>query len=116
MGNEERESTTEVGLRILTAMKKVATRLDGSRPVTVAPPPLGVGLGQGGLTVSDVMGYNYADPQIEAYHKTNPKIPVLGTENVDGACCCRSRFHSSPPKKNSRFLMIGPPTPYPKSL
>jgi beta-galactosidase len=82
MGNEERESTTEIGLHILTAMKKVATRLDGSRPVTVAPPPLGVGLGQGGLTVCDVMGYNYADPQVEQYHKAHPKIPVIGTENV----------------------------------
>ncbi len=82
MGNEERESTTEIGLHILTAMKAVSTRLDGSRPVTVAPPPLGFGLGKGGLTVCDVMGYNYADPQIEAYHKANPKIPVIGTENV----------------------------------
>jgi beta-galactosidase len=82
MGNEERESTTDIGLHILTAMKGVATRLDGSRPVTVAPPPLGFGLGKGGLTVCDVMGYNYADPQVEEYHKANPKIPVIGTENV----------------------------------
>ncbi len=82
MGNEERESTTDIGLHILTAMKAVATRLDGSRPVTVAPPPLGFGLGKGGLTVCDVMGYNYADPQVEEYHKTHPRIPVIGTENV----------------------------------
>ena len=82
MGNEEHEATTETGLRILTSMKKVATEQDGSRPVTVAPPPLGFDLGHGGLVVSDVMGYNYADPQIEAYHKANPKIPVMGTENV----------------------------------
>jgi len=82
MGNEERESTTEFGLHILTAMKRVATEHDGSRPVTVAPPPLGMGLGKGGLTVSDVMGYNYADPPAEAYHKQNPKIPMMGTENV----------------------------------
>jgi hypothetical protein len=32
--------------------------------------------------VSDVMAYNYADPQIEAFHTANPKIPVMGTENV----------------------------------
>jgi beta-galactosidase len=82
MGNEERESQTEVGVHILTEMKKVATRFDGSRPVTVAPPPLGQGLGQGGLALSDVMGYNYADPQIEAYHKVHPTIPAMGTENV----------------------------------
>ena len=82
MGNEERESTTETGLHILSTMKLSATRLDGTRPVTVAPPPLGLSLGQGGLNVSDVVGYNYADPQIEAYHKAHPMIPVLGTENV----------------------------------
>lgn len=82
MGNEERESTTETGLHILSTMKRSATKLDGSRPVTVAPPPLGLSLGQGGLNVSDVVGYNYADPQIEAYHHAHPLIPVLGTENV----------------------------------
>jgi beta-galactosidase len=82
MGNEEHEATTETGLRILTGMKRVATEEDGSRPVTVAPPPLGFDLGHGGLVVSDVAGYNYADPQIEAFHKANPKIPVMGTENV----------------------------------
>jgi len=82
MGNEERESTTETGLHILSTMKRSAAKLDGSRPVTVAPPPLGLSLGQGGLNVSDVVGYNYADPQIDAYHNAHPKIPVMGTENV----------------------------------
>ena len=28
------------------------------------------------------MGYNYADPQAEAWHKNNPKIAIIGTENV----------------------------------
>ena len=82
MGNEEGESITARGRMILTAMKRVAAKQDGSRPVTVAPPPLGRGLGQGGLTVSDVMGYNYADPPAEEFHKKNPKIPMMGTENV----------------------------------
>lgn len=82
MGNEEREATTETGLHILSTMKRSATKLDGSRPATVAPPPLGMGLGQGGLMVSDVIGYNYADPQIEAFHKTHPTLPCMGTENV----------------------------------
>ena len=39
-------------------------------------------MGKGGLAVCDVMGYNYADPQAEAYHKANPTVPILGTENV----------------------------------
>ena len=82
MGNEEMVSTTDVGLRILTAMKRLARKLDGSRPVTIPPPPMGDFMGKGGLSVSDVMGYNYADPVAEAYHKANPGVPVLGTENV----------------------------------
>ena len=97
MGNEEHESTTETGLHILTAMKKIATRQDGSRPVTVAPPPLGFDLGHGGLVVSDVAGYNYADPPIEAFHKANPKIPVMGTENVS-AVATRGVYVTDPAK------------------
>lgn len=81
MANEERESGTGFGLRILTAMKRVATEQDGSRPVTIAPFPFG-GLGQGGNAVCDVMGYNYADPAAEEYHKANPGTPVIGTETV----------------------------------
>ena len=82
MANEERESATEIGLHILTALKRIATKHDGSRLVTAAPPPFGVGMGKGGLAVCDVMGYNYADPQIEIYHRANPGKPVMGTENV----------------------------------
>jgi beta-galactosidase len=81
MGNEEMVSSTETGLNILTTMKQAARKHDDSRPVTIAPPPFG-GLGEGGLVVCDVMGYNYADPQAEAYHQANPTMPVIGTENV----------------------------------
>ena len=97
MGNEERESTTETGLHILSTMKLSATKLDGSRPVTVAPPPLGMTLGQGGLNVSDVVGYNYADPQIEAFHKAHPTLPCMGTENVS-AVATRGAYAIDPAK------------------
>jgi beta-galactosidase len=82
MGNEEGISATETGLKLLTSMKRVGVRHDGSRPITIAPPPMGNYMGKGGLAVCDVMGYNYADPQSEEYHKANPKVPVVGTENV----------------------------------
>jgi len=36
----------------------------------------------GGLVECDVMGYNYMDPQAEAYHKAHPDKPVIGTETV----------------------------------
>ena len=64
MGNEEGQANTEKGVRILTAMKAVATKHDGSRPVSIAPTGA---IGTGGLAVCDVMGYNYMDPQAEKY-------------------------------------------------
>jgi beta-galactosidase len=79
MGNEEGQANTEKGLRILTAMKAVATEEDGSRPVSIAPIRA---IGVGGLAVCDVMGYNYMDPEAEAYHKAHPERPVIGTETV----------------------------------
>ena len=79
MGNEEGQANTEKGLHILTAMKKVASVYDGSRPVSIAPIRA---IGVGGLVVCDVMGYNYMDPGAEAYHKAHPNIPVVGTETV----------------------------------
>ncbi len=82
MGNEEGIAPTEIGYRLLSSMKEAGLKQDDSRLFTIAPPPLGRGMGEGGLKVCDVMGYNYADPQAEAYHKAHPTIPVMGTENV----------------------------------
>jgi beta-galactosidase len=79
MGNEEGAANTARGALILTAMKEVATRLDGTRPVSIAPTGA---IGAGGLAVSDVIGYNYADPQAENYHRAHPGKPVIGTETV----------------------------------
>jgi beta-galactosidase len=79
MGNEEGVANTKRGVSILTAMKKVASIEDGSRPVSCAPTGA---IGRGGLTVCDVKGYNYMDPQAAAYHKTHPNDPVMGTETV----------------------------------
>ena len=79
MGNEEGQANNEKGLHILTAMKEVATRYDGTRPVSIAPIRA---IGVGGLVECDVMGYNYMDPGAEAYHKAHPEIPVIGTETV----------------------------------
>ena len=79
MGNEEGQANTERGVLILGAMKELATKLDGSRPVSIAPTG---SIGKGGLAVCDVMGYNYMDPAAEAYHKEHPDYPVMGTETV----------------------------------
>ncbi len=79
MGNEEGQANTKKGVRILTAMKAVAAKHDGSRPVSIAPTGA---IGTGGLAVCDVVGYNYMDPQAEKFHQANPEKPVIGTETV----------------------------------
>ena len=79
MGNEEGAANGERGVLILTAMKELATQHDGTRPVSIAPTGA---VGTGGLAVCDVIGYNYMDPQAEAYHKAYPGRPVIGTETV----------------------------------
>src|SRR5580704_10954710 len=80
MGNEEGQANGPKGVLILTAMKALATQLDGSRPVSIAP--TGAIGTAGGLVVCDVAGYNYMDPQAEAFHKAHPEKPVMGTETV----------------------------------
>jgi beta-galactosidase len=80
MGNEEGQANTEKGLLILSAMKSLAYELDGSRPASIAP--TGAIGTAGGLAVCDVAGYNYMDPQAEAFHKAHPDKPVMGTETV----------------------------------
>ncbi len=79
MGNEEGQANTARGTLILTAMKAVANRHDGSRPVSIAPAGA---IGTGGLAVGDVAGYNYMDPGAEEFHKKHPEKPVMGTETV----------------------------------
>jgi beta-galactosidase len=83
MGNEEGAANTDRGVLILTAMKEVANRHDGSRPVSIAPTGA---IGTGGLAVCDVIGYNYADPGAEVYHNAHPGKPVIGTETVSAVC------------------------------
>ena len=81
MGNEEGTAGTDKGLPILTAMKAVSTKHDGSRLVSIAPNG-GNNMGKFGFAACDVQGYNYADPAADAFHKANPAVPVMGTEQV----------------------------------
>ena len=81
LGNEEGTADTEKGFLILTEMKAVTTKYDGSRLVSMAPNG-GRNMGKGGFAALDVQGYNYADQAADAFHKANPKAPVMGTEQV----------------------------------
>lgn len=84
LGNEEPSATNAKGAHIVTAIQQTATRHDGSRPTTIDGMINGeaAGSGTGGLAVCDVIGYHYADPQAEAFHKAHPEKLVLGTETV----------------------------------
>ena len=84
LGNEEPTATNAKGANIVSAMKEVATRHDGSRPTTIDGMINGeaAGSGTGGLAVCDVVGYHYSDPEADAFHKAHPEKLVLGTETV----------------------------------
>ena len=108
MGNEESVSITDNGLKILTSMKagRAETRhLAADLDRAAASGRLH---GKGGLAVCDVMGYNYADPQAEAWHKNNPKIAILGTENVS-AVGTRGHYITDPARGPSAPTIRTPP-------
>jgi beta-galactosidase len=78
LGNEEPEQGTERGVRIVTTMKRLARRLDPSRPVTTA---MDDAWGRGVSAVVDVQGFNYKHgPEIDAFHQRFPKQPMIGSE------------------------------------
>ncbi len=87
LGNEEPQQGTPVGARVLAAMKRLAKRLDPTRPVTLA---MNGGWGRGASAVVDVQGFNYGNgggsamtgPHIDAFHRRFPSQPTVGTETA----------------------------------
>jgi beta-galactosidase len=77
LGNEEVEQATERGARIVATMRRLAKRLDPTRPVTVAQ---NRDFGKGVSLSVDVQGCNYREEQIDGFHKNFPKQPMIGTE------------------------------------
>ena len=77
LGNEEPEQETERGARIVTSMKRLARKLDPTRPVTVA---MNYGGWRGAAPLVDVRGINYHERDIDAYHRQMPNQPMVGTE------------------------------------
>ncbi|MGH9405278.1 MAG: beta-galactosidase GalA [Terriglobia bacterium] len=77
-GNEEPEQGSERGARICATMKRLARRLDPTRPITQA---MNNGWGQGISAVVDVQGFNYHHAeQMDDFHHKFPKKPCTGTE------------------------------------
>ena len=89
LGNEEPDQRTPRGARMVSSMKRLARRLDPSRPVTLA---MNNGWGQGASEVLDVQGFNYAGgggfggaqtgERIDDFHRKFPKQPTIGTETA----------------------------------
>ena len=77
-GNEEQEQGSERGARICTSMKRLARRLDPTRPITQA---MNDDWGKGISAVVDVQGFNYKHArEIDAFHAQFPAQPSVGTE------------------------------------
>ncbi len=93
LGNEEREQGTDRGARIATTMKRLAGKLDPTRPVTIA---MNGSWGKGVSNVVDVQGFNYAGAggnggkdtgkNIDDFHQKFPKLPTVGSETASVQC------------------------------
>jgi beta-galactosidase len=81
IGNEEwLVQGAERGALIAAAMKRLARRLDPTRPITEA---MNADWGKGLSAVVDVQGFNYfVAGDIDAYHRAHPRQPSMGTETA----------------------------------
>jgi beta-galactosidase len=77
LGNEEPEQETERGARVMTSMRRLARKLDPTRPVTAA---MNYGGWSGAAPIVDVRGFNYHERDIDKYHAQMPNQPMVGSE------------------------------------
>lgn len=83
LGNEEPIQASEIGGRIVTTLKRLAHRLDPTRPVTVAMN----GAWGGPVTqVVDVQGCNYNLSLYDSFREENPHKPALASEHASTVC------------------------------
>lgn len=80
LGNEEPEQGTPRGARIAATMKRLARRIDPTRPVTVA---MNGHWGAGYSKVVDVQGFNYFHlGSVDKFHTDFPAQPCIGSEEA----------------------------------
>ena len=77
IGNEEPQQAFDRGARVAATMKRLVTRLDGTRPITEA---MNFGWGAGVTRVVDVIGFNYSVQAIAPFHAKTPAMPIVATE------------------------------------
>ena len=91
------------GARMVADMKRLARKLDPTRPVTLA---MNGGWGKGTSAVVDVQGFNYAGghnrgadmaKNIDEFHAQFPKQPTVGTETGSDAST-RGIYKNDPEK------------------
>ena len=78
MGNEEWTQNTPIGERMMLSIRRLAKRLDPSRPLTTAN-----NSGEMWGTASkhlDVLGCNYCPEEYDGYHRKHPLQPMIATE------------------------------------
>ena len=80
IGNEEWQvQGEERGALIVGSMKRLARRLDPSRPITEA---MNGDWGKGLSSVVDIQGFNYFQGDIDAFHRQFPRQPSMGSETA----------------------------------
>ncbi len=83
LGNEELIQASDIGGRIVTTMKRLARKLDPTRPVTVAMN----GAWGGPVTQAvDVQGCNYNLSLYDSFREQNPHKPALAAEHASTVC------------------------------
>ncbi len=83
LGNEELIQASAIGGRIVTTMKRLARKLDPTRPVTVAMN----GAWGGPVTQAvDVQGCNYNLSLYDSFREENPHKPALAAEHASTVC------------------------------
>jgi beta-galactosidase len=78
LSNEEPIQGNETGARVGATMKRLANRLDPTRPIVAA---MDNSWGRGLTTVVDIQGFNYRDPQMAGFHDQFPAKPIIGSES-----------------------------------
>ena len=97
--NEEPFQGTEVGYEMTRRLVAAVKRLDTTRPVTAA---MNFGF-MNPINVSqavDVMGFNYQQKSYDAFHKRNPNLPVLSSEDTS-AFITRGEYESNKEKQTA---------------
>jgi beta-galactosidase len=94
MANEEGIQNTAVGERMMRSLRRLARRLDPSRPLTTANND-GKLWGKAVSKWLDVQGCNYCSEEYDRFHRKYPKQPMIATE-TSSRLTTRGIYRSDP--------------------